>query len=104
MYRMHPMRRIAALFETDNLVKKFLARNPELKKNNEAVTASWDRVIGLTRLAVLNSELAESSTGDCCDHLSQGQEFLETAGEYSATASGAMKAFFGIRTDKADDE
>ena len=95
--KLHPMSRIAHFLhhaqtgtevtpdsQDSDVVRRFLAQHPEVKAANEAVTASWDRAIGAVRLAVLNNELAESGTHDCCDHMEQSSEFLASAGECSA--------------------
>ncbi len=99
MYRVHPMGRIAALSEieseatdrtADNIVEKFLARYPEVRARNEAVTASWNHVVGAASLAVMNSEIAEANTDDCCGHISKSMELLATAGEYTIAVTGVL--------------
>ena len=100
--KLHPMSRIRQFCERagkgqevilndkahSDVVQRFLAQYPEVKMDAEAVTATWNRAIGAARLAVLNNQLAESGTHDCCDHMEQSSEFLANAGEYSAMMNG----------------
>ena len=51
------------------------------------------KAIGAARLALLNCEIAEDSTDDCCDHLTKGKESLALAREYGTAMAGFLGAW-----------